>query len=204
MATYDASLTESWVSYEATWHTAMDERTCPKCMALEGQTWTFPKLEGPLIDPRFGAVYDLSNDLPLTHSNCRCFLEVRPVVEVENIESIKVLKSSLTEFGYMPSNIDEVRVQIQQLNDDIDDQLLTFREWERVGYRGMALMRRVSGSEDARQTIVAIQRLIMTIRMLTMSITFLEMATPYGWIMGLLGLGVTAGSVSDMFYSVGT
>jgi len=46
-------------------------------MALRGKEWHTQDIhQATLVDPIFGDVWDLNNDRPLTHPNCRCNLEV--------------------------------------------------------------------------------------------------------------------------------
>jgi len=69
-----------------TWHTHIDERTCPFCAPLDNHTWSFdtktqhfPEL---LHNPAGQVAWDLDMDEPRTHGvgsrrgpwNCRCWL----------------------------------------------------------------------------------------------------------------------------------
>lgn len=53
---------------------------CKKCLALNGYVWTLQQIDGLLMHPLFGPVYDLTNELSLAHPWCHCSLDV---VEVE-------------------------------------------------------------------------------------------------------------------------
>ena len=68
-----------------TWHTHIDERTCPVCWPLNGYIWIFhitsaDQFPLELRHPNQGLVWDLVADLPMTHGkfsrrgpwNCRC------------------------------------------------------------------------------------------------------------------------------------
>ena len=207
MATYEATVTALWVTFEAVWHTAMDERTCPKCMKLEGQTWTFPKLEGPLVDPRFGPVYDLTLDQPLTHPNCRCYLEIRPIVELEKTELFQVLKSTLGEYGYMPSNINEATEQVNSLKANIVDANTEARRWEMALGRTLGMLALASGTKDVREAYRRFQRLIMIIRLAQNTARLFMLASgPYGWAMftlSALGTGMAASDFATDVRSYG-
>jgi len=189
--TFDTTLTESWITYEAIWHTAMDERTCTKCMQLEGQTWTFPELKGPLVDPRFGPVYDLDNDAPLTHPNCRCFLEVRPIVELEKSDVFQSLNQMFQEVGMdMPSNIQEATEQIDKLRANFGQCRGELREVEYILYRTTSLMSRLGLPPEVDYAIQKLERLIMITRMVHSAIALFEMSTPEGWILSIIsGIG---------------
>ena len=197
MATYEATVTALWVTFEAVWHTAMDERTCPKCMKLEGQTWTFPKLEGPLVDPRFGPVYDLTLDQPLTHPNCRCYLEIRPIVELEKTELFQVLKSILGEYGYMPSNINEATEQVNSLKANVGRVTGEIREMEYILYRTTGMLQKLGLSPDVEQGIRQIQRMILILRMLHSTMIYFEMGTPLGWALFLISGMSTVATFGD-------
>jgi len=69
---------EKVCSYVFIWHSMIDARSCDKCRALNGRIYKGQDLFAPqLVDPEFGPIWDLDNDMPLTHPNCRCALEVR-------------------------------------------------------------------------------------------------------------------------------
>ena len=207
MTTYEATITESWVTYEFVWHTAMDDRVCPFCQRLEGEQWTSDKLEGVLNHPEFGPVWDLDADVSLAHRGapdfgCRCFLEVRPIVELEKIESFKILQSTLKEFGYaVPNNIKKTKSQIADLQDKILTMDLTTRQFERLIYRSMAVARKFGLPETIDEEITRFETLVMIARMASMSMSFLQMATPYGWTMGLMGLAISGFGVADLLTS---
>jgi hypothetical protein len=200
--TYDATVTESWITYEAVWHTAMDERTCTKCMQLEGQTWTFPELKGPLIDSRFGPVYNLDNDEPLTHKNCRCFLEIRPIVELEKSDVFQSLNMMFQEVNMqMPSNIAEATEQVDKLRANFGQARGELREMEYILYRTTSLLNRMGLPPAIDQGIQKIERMIMTIRILHSTMVLFEIGTPEGWILGLIS-GISAAiSISDLMLS---
>lgn len=64
------------------WHTMLDERVCPICGPLEGETWDFEtrveRFPNVLVGPGGQVVWDCIADEPRTHGaeiwNCRCKL----------------------------------------------------------------------------------------------------------------------------------
>jgi hypothetical protein len=67
-----------------TWHTHVDDRTCPLCLRLDEKEWVFvnrKRLPSTLVFPGYGAVWDVHTNMPRTHGdrhrggwNCRCYL----------------------------------------------------------------------------------------------------------------------------------
>jgi hypothetical protein len=56
---------------------------CKKCLSLNGKTWADQSIYNPvLVDDLWGPIWDLQNDLPLTHPHCQCFLEVSVWVDM--------------------------------------------------------------------------------------------------------------------------
>lgn len=84
------SETEPIIEYVFIWHSSMDTRSCPKCVALNGREYRGQDLFSlVLIDPEFGPVWDLNQNRSLMHGGkgtCRCFLEV--IIESVNLESL--------------------------------------------------------------------------------------------------------------------
>lgn len=189
---------KQWITYDVTWHTCQDDRTCQRCLELDGETWNFPRLTGILEHPVFGPIYDLDADVSFTHSNCRCFLEITPQIELENCEAAKNVESTLTEFGYMPSNIEEAKMQVEDLEQKVLMMDMTTRQFERLTYRLLAVTEHLGLPENIDRGIMLLERAVMITRMLSMSMAFLEMATPYGWIMGIAGYAMVAFSTADL------
>lgn len=68
-----------------TWHTHLDERTCPVCAPLDGKEYVFHTsgvFPAVLRDGSGRVVWDCLRDIPMTHGeasragpwNCRCWL----------------------------------------------------------------------------------------------------------------------------------
>jgi hypothetical protein len=74
---------------------------------------------------------------------------------------------------------------------------MTSRQFERVMYRGLAVARRLGLPEDVARAISVMSRATMIARELSMSLTFLEMQTPYGWVMAILGVTMGVFSAVD-------
>jgi len=85
-------------SYVFAWHALSD--ACPKCQSLNGQEFYDQDLfQEVLYSPIWGDLWDLNNDHPLTHPNCRCQLEVRVNVDVTQIREYTVLAETITRYG---------------------------------------------------------------------------------------------------------
>jgi len=105
-----------------TWHTNWLE-PCRKCQSLNGKRFEGTSVfDGILYDPIWGNVWDIFNDLPLTHPNCKCYLEVTYEATLEELlfpsqdtSSIDVFK----EFGIMTSNIKEMQKDIKEFEQDL-------------------------------------------------------------------------------------
>jgi hypothetical protein len=193
---------EEYITYEAIWHTVSDERTCPKCRELDGQTWNFLKLEGVLEHPFFGPVYNLDTDLPLTHPNCRCILEIIPQIDLDRSEVFQEAKSMLDGFGYMPSNIDEATNQVQKLRVNMGEATGQARELEYILYRTTSMLSRLGLPPPIADGIQKIERMIMIVRMLHSTMVYFELGTPMGWVLGIIGGMSAAISASDLMLSL--
>ena len=65
-----------------TWNAVIDARSCNKCKALHGYSWTFQDEMPNFLDhPQFGPVWDLLVDRSMAHGfneyNCRCNLTIK-------------------------------------------------------------------------------------------------------------------------------
>lgn len=89
---------QAGITYIFMWHSLTD--ACPKCQMLNGHEWYEQDLfQDILWDPLFGNLWDLNNDIPLTHSHCRCQLEVRVELNLDQLPSMLDFKLALQEFG---------------------------------------------------------------------------------------------------------
>jgi hypothetical protein len=185
------------VTYEVLWQTFAAD-ACLKCQILQGETWNLKSLTGTLVSESQGAVYDLDADICITHTNCRCFLNVIPQIELENTQLFQTLKETFGKVGEeMPSNIDDAKKELSDLKEKVLMTDLTIRQYESVLYRMLALTQRLGLPPQAEEMIRKLQTIIMTVRMLTVSLNLLEMSTPYGIIsgaIGLAGVALTAGT----------
>jgi len=97
--------------------------------------------------------------------------------------------------------ISEVTTKTETLKVEAGHTTGGLRELEYILYRTVSLLNRFGLSPEIEQSIVKIQRLILVIRMLHSALTFLYMATPYGWLLGgisLISMGVSASTMADM------
>jgi hypothetical protein len=87
--------------------------------------------------------------------------------------------------------------RIESEGDKLARQILTMQELTRIMYRLMAILRRLGLPPEMERAIGQISRLIMITRMLLMAFKMIELSSPYGWIMGILGIAVAGLSVGD-------
>ena len=92
----------------------------------------------------------------------------------------------------------ETRVDSLKARADMTEEFLTTQQFERILYRVMSIIKRMGLPENLQAAISLMSRAIMTARMLTMSLHFLEMATPYGWFMGFTGIISTSLSAAEI------
>jgi len=72
------------LTYIFTWHSLSD--ACPKCRSLNGQEFHDQDLfQERLFSHIWGDIWNLDADHTLAHPNCRCQLEVRVIVEIEEL-----------------------------------------------------------------------------------------------------------------------
>ena len=188
------------VTYEVLWQTFAAD-ACLKCQVLQGETWNLKSLTGTLVSESQGAVYDLDADMCITHPNCRCFLHVVPQIELENTELFKTLKETFVKAGEeVPSNIEDAKRELHDLKENVLMTDMTIRQYERVLYRVIALAQRLGLPPETQAMLQRLQQIVMTVRMLTVSLSLLEMSTPYGIISGAIGLVGTGLSVGELIY----
>ena len=188
------------VTYEVLWQTFAAD-ACLKCQILQGETWNLKSLTGTLVSKSQGAVYDLDADMCITHPNCRCFLNVVPQIELENTELFKTLKETFVKVGEeVPSNIEDAKRDLHDLKEHALMTDLTVRQCESVLIRMLSLTQRLGLPPEVEEALRQLQRMISTVRMLTVSLSLLEMSTPYGIISGAIGLAGTTLSIGEMIY----
>lgn len=176
------------------WQT-LDEHACERCLALDGSEWQTLDLTPILVHPFFGDVYDLETDQSLMHPNCRCYLDVDVQVDLEKLPLVANLSKEIDGvMKAMPSNIREAISDLDNLNEKVLMLDLTSRQLLRVFRRITYLLERAGLNEDVEKKIQEAQRLAMVMQQLLMSMAFLQMGTPYGFIMGLTGFALAATS----------
>jgi len=92
---------EDAISYVFMWHALSD--ACPKCQALNGKEWLDQDLFTHTVwDSVYGDVWDLDADHSLAHGaqqyNCRCQLEVRVAVELDELNEYAEFRELLRMF----------------------------------------------------------------------------------------------------------
>jgi hypothetical protein len=173
------------LSFEVAWHAFGD--ACPKCLQLDGQIWTFPRLTGILGHPSFGSVYDLDADVSLMHKNCRCYLEFTPYIDLEKTDVYISLKKVFAKMEMrMPSNIEEANRQVAGLRANIGGVRGELREAEYILYRTLGTMQRAGLPPALDKAIETIQKVTIAARVLHSTIMYLEMGTPLGWILAII------------------
>ncbi len=82
------------IEYVFTWHSLSD--ACLKCQGLNGREWHDQDIfQNTLWDPIWGNLWDFNSDHTLSHPNCRCQLEVRVTVHLEEFPEIQELETIL-------------------------------------------------------------------------------------------------------------
>jgi len=188
---------EDFITFEVSWHALTD--ACPRCRELDGEVWMFPQLTGTLTHPSFGAVYDLDADISLTHPNCRCYLEITPVIELEKTDFYQNLEKDFQEVRMdMPSNVREATAQVEKLRVNVGQVRSELREMEYILYRTMSVLNRMGLSPEVSEAIQRIERLILIVRILHSAMVYLEAGTPLGWILGIISGFSALVSVTDL------
>jgi len=101
------------ITYLIVWHCFLD--ACPKCQNLNGYPFVIEGADLPptLMHPQYGAVWDLQNDVSLTHLHCRCNIEIFVHVYWDKIPIIYELRQEL---NMPPLNL-EVISDMSKLNE---------------------------------------------------------------------------------------
>ncbi len=176
------------------WHT-LDEHACEKCLDLDGSEWQTLDLTPVLVHPFFGDVYDLETDQSLIHPHCRCYLDVDVQVDLEKLPLVANLSKEIDGvMKAMPSDIKQAISDLDNLNEKVLMLDLTGRQLIRLIQRITILLERAGLDESVEKKIQEAQRLIMVMRQLLMSMAFVQMGTPYGFLMGLTGVALAATS----------
>jgi hypothetical protein len=83
-----------------------------------------------------------------------------------------------------------------------NEALMTFRQLERIMLRYLAIANRMGLSEDAQKQIQILSKIIVTVRMLEMSMRMLSAGTPYGMLMSIAGFAMTGFAMYDAMTGV--
>jgi hypothetical protein len=89
--------------------------------------------------------------------------------------------------------LSDIEVKVQELEATAPatrEYMLTAQEAIRVLWRFSGLLAHMGMPANMKQAVQTLTHVAYAARMAYMSITLLELGTPYGWIMGLIGLGV--------------
>lgn len=184
------------------WHTTWI-KPCEKCLRLNGKSWQGQTLyQHVLWDDFEGPIWDLDNDLPLTHPNCKCILEVQYDATLE--ELLKIEPSGFEDFQIMTSNIKEMEKDIEDFERSLEraNGRLENTRAQLITY--MMLLRRMHLPPDVERFISVMIRARMTAEMATRS-AYLMMAAsgPMGWLMAIASAGVAVIGVSDIAMDLG-
>jgi hypothetical protein len=203
--------------FSFTFHTSWME-PCKKCQALNGRTWHGNELfQGVIYDPIWGDVWDLESDFPLTHPNCKCYLEVTYEATLEEllhpskIETFNRSGSSVTvardietgqfaainpfqEFGIMTSNIKEMKADINAFEQDLGraQNRLSNTRMELITY--MQLLQRMGLPPQVEKAISIMVKARMTSEQAVRALYALEAASisggPAAWAFAIATTGV--------------
>lgn len=172
------------------WHTTWSE-PCEKCLHLDGTTWDNVSLfDNILYDPIWGDIWDLNNDLPLTHPNCKCYLEVRYESSLE--ELLNIQPSKFEEFKIMTSNIKEMKEDIADFEKDLaraEGRIENVRA-QLTAY--LLLLQRAGLPPEIEKAISIIVRAKMTVEQTTRALYLLMAASgPWGWALAAATTGIS-------------
>ena len=176
-------------TYLFTWHTNW-ACPCKKCQTLDGRMYSDVTIYDPyLFDGEFGNIWDIQNDEPLTHPNCKCYLEVEAIVKAEDSQAFQELRDELSNFERMvavPSNIKDVQMEMNDFDRDLArietrmdnsrQQLMTY----------MMLLQRLGLPPEVERAISILVKFRMTAELATRSAYMLMAAEgPMGWGMAI-------------------
>jgi hypothetical protein len=97
--------------------------------------------------------------------------------------------------------LNNVQARTTQLNNDeprTKETLATFRQLERLALRWLALSRQLGLPPEAQQTIDLLMKLLVTIRMVQISMNMMMMSNPVTALIGVAGLLMTATTIPGM------
>jgi len=199
--------------YTFVWHTLPDERSCEVCRALDGKTWTDQNLfANVLYDSIWGNVWDLENDMPLTHggegTNCRCNLEVQYNSSLEELLGLEKDTQLWGEFRVLTSNVKEMREDIRQFEVDLKraENRIDSTRAQLITY--MLLLRKMHLPPEVEKAINIMVRARMVSEQASRAMNLLMAATlaggPVAWAFALASMGIAVIGSADIAMDLGS
>ncbi len=203
------------------WHTTW-MNPCPRCQSLNGRVFTDQDLfQHTLWDPIYGDLWDLDNDFPLIHPNCKCVLEVQYTSSIDDLlfptetdtftrggEPYTATRSTVTgqfakadplkEFGIMSSNIKEMKAELDDFDRDLQRAQGRIESTRAQLITYMLLLNRLGLPPEIDRAINLLIRFRMTAELASRAAYLLMAASgPWGWAMAAATTGVAViGGVS--------
>lgn len=169
-----------------------------------------------LWHPIWGDIWDLDNDEPLTHPNCKCYLEVTYEATLEELlfpsevttfnrtgKTVTTARSTTTgqftqtnpfqEFGIMTSNIKEMKEEITSFERDLAkaQNRIENTKYQLLTY--LQLLQKSGLPPEIDKAITILVRAKMTAEQAQRALYLLMAASgPTGWAMALASIGITA------------
>ena len=197
--------------FKFTWHTNWD-KPCHVCKSLNGNTYLGTNIsEGVLYDPIWGNIWDLYNDMPLTHPHCKCYLEVTYESTLEDLllEKKDGRPDPFEEFKIMTSNIKQMKQDLQDFDRDLAkaQNRLSNTKAELIAY--IQLLQRMGLPPQVEKGIQIFVKAKMTSEQATRALYALQAASlaggPAAWAfaiattgLAVLGAYSTASSVMEL------
>jgi hypothetical protein len=213
--------------FKFTFHTSWLE-PCHKCRTLNGRTFEGTSIyAGVLWDAVWGDIWDIENDLPLTHPNCKCYLEVTyestldELLHPSLIETFERGGSKVTvardiatgrftkinpfqEFGIMTSNIKEMKAELADFDRDLAraSNRIDNTKFQLMTY--MTLLNQLGLPPEVDRVISILTRVRMTFELTTRSAYLLMAASgPLGWAMAGASMGISLVSAYGIAVDLG-
>jgi len=204
------SVAEELVTYVFKWVTVVDERTCKRCLELDGKEWYGQDLfESAVWDDIYGEVWGLNAEHSLLHPNCRCQLQITVEIHVNEIEIYELtvgkrLSGRLKPLGKlvrivtMSTDIARLREQVRGLKVDLQEVTVNITEFNRLFTTYLALARRTGMPENIAEFLSRVQQMRIAVQTLHRSIMLLYASSgPVGWAIGLGGLALSGIMLAD-------
>lgn len=188
--------------FRFTWHTTWME-PCPKCRRLNGRVWEGQDLYQHVLWDQFeGDIWDLDNDMPLTHPNCKCVLEVEYTASLE--ELLKIEPSGYEDFQIMTSNIQEMKRDLDDFDKALNRASDRIENTRSALITYMLLLRKMHLPPDVEKAISILVRARMVAEQATRAAYLLMAASgPWGWALAVATAGVAVIGTSDIIMDLG-